>query len=133
MNEKVYKAIESGNFDGIDTLMADDMVDHDMHTGANVKGKDSVIAMLKGIHSMFKDVKFNVLASSYDAEHGYVMTLVEVSGTTMQADHGMPANTPFSSKSVDVVQVKNGKAVEHWEYTDPIEMMKMMPEHKEMK
>jgi hypothetical protein len=39
---------------------------------------------------------------------------------------GMPANTPIDMTSVNVVKIKNGKAVEHWRYIDASQMMQMM-------
>ncbi len=37
------------------------------------------------------------------------------------------SNTKMDMTTVDVVKFKDGKAVEHWSYMDPKDMMKMMP------
>ena len=49
-----------------------------------------------------------------------------MTGTTNSEYMGMPANTPIDMTSVNVVKIKNGKAVEHWRYSDAGEMMQMM-------
>jgi hypothetical protein len=48
------------------------------------------------------------------------------SATTNSEYMGMPANTPIDMTSVNVIKIKNGKAVEHWRYSDASEMMQMM-------
>jgi predicted SnoaL-like aldol condensation-catalyzing enzyme len=121
-NERVYRALETGNFNGIDSLWADNIVDH-MPKG-DVKGKDSVKASLMEMHNQMKDFKIETIASGYDSAKGYLITLYRATGTTKGAMPGMPANTKFDMKGVDVVKIVNGKAVEHWEYDDPKDMMK---------
>jgi predicted SnoaL-like aldol condensation-catalyzing enzyme len=38
---------------------------------------------------------------------------------------GMEPGKAVSMKSIDVVKIKDGKATEHWGFTDNAEMMKM--------
>jgi Predicted ester cyclase len=123
-NEAVYKAIESGNVSGLDSIISKEAVDHSMPGGGEAKG-DSIIAMLANMHNSFSDLKMEVVADA--AEGDYVFTLVRMTGTTNgNPAMGMPPNTKMDSKSVDVVKFKDGKAVEHWGFEDPKEMMKMM-------
>jgi predicted SnoaL-like aldol condensation-catalyzing enzyme len=61
----------------------------------------------------------------------YLFTLVRLTGTTTASPGmGMPPNKKMDSKSVDVVKLKDGKAVEHWEFVDPKDMMAMMGGNK---
>lgn len=123
-NEAVYKAIESGNLSGLDSIISKETVDHSIPGGGEAKG-DSIIAMLSKMHNSFSDLKMEVIADA--AEGDYVFTLVRMVGTTTaNPAMGLPANTKIDSKSVDVVKFKDGKAVEHWGFEDPQEMMKMM-------
>ncbi|MDQ6813240.1 MAG: ester cyclase, partial [Bacteroidota bacterium] len=124
-SEQVYRAIETGNFTGIDTTMAPDIIEHSGPHG-EIKGRDSVIASLKQISVMNKNVKVETLARSYDPATGYIFSMVRRTGTTVTPMDGMPANTPYDVTAVDVVKVKDGKATEHWGYVDPNAMMKMM-------
>jgi steroid delta-isomerase-like uncharacterized protein len=121
----VFKAIETGNFDGVDSLWADNIVDHSGPNGKEVRGKDSIKAELQKMHNSIKDLKFDVVANAYD--NGYLMTLAHVTGTTTTAFMGMPANTKMDSYGVGVVKMTNGKVTDHWHYANPNEMMMNSP------
>lgn len=119
----VFRAIETGNFNGIDSFWADNIVDHNASNGKEIRGKDSIKAGLQQMHNSIKDLKFNVVANAYD--NGYLMTLSHVTGTTTVAFMGMPANTKMDTYSVEVVKLVNGKVTDHWHYANPNEMMNM--------
>ena len=122
--KKVYTAIETGNTSPIDSLVANDMVDHDGPGGTEVKGKDSVVHMLADIHNHFKNMKFDIISSAANGD--YVFTLVHMTGTTTDSSMGMPGMS-MDQKGVDVVKFNNdNKAVEHWGFTEDNEMAKQM-------
>lgn len=123
-NRRVMKAIETGDAATIDSLIANDAVDHQGPNGMDIKGGDSVKHMLSEMHNHVKDLKFDVIA---DAANGdYIFSLSHMTGTTSDASWGMPAGTKMDEKGVDVIKVKDGKMVEHWGFVDPNEMMKHM-------
>jgi len=124
-NRRVLKAIETGDPGPIDSLIADDAVDHQGPTG-DIKGGDSIKHMLKDMHNHIKDLKIDVIA---DAANGdYIFWFSKLSGTTIDAWMGMPAGMKMDDKGVDVVKIKDGKMVEHWGFVDANEMMKHMKE-----
>ena len=126
-NMKVYKAIETGDVSGIKNYIDKDAVDHEGGAnGQDVVGGDSILAMLATIHNSFAgDLKTEVISSAMSGD--YIFTLVRMTGTTTATPGmGMPANKQIDSKSVDVVKIKNGKAIEHWDFIDPKDMMSMM-------
>ncbi len=47
-------------------------------------------------------------------------------GTTNDASMGIPAGTEMDMTGIDLVRIKDGKAVEHWGFTQGRDMMKMM-------
>ncbi len=124
----VYAGIESGDMSKVDEFIAEDIVDH-MDMG-DVKGRDSVKKVLADIHNHFSNLKFDAIAEATSASGDYNFTLVHMTGTTKDASMGRPANTALDQTSVDVVKWVNGKAVEHWGYANPQEMMKMMNMNK---
>jgi predicted SnoaL-like aldol condensation-catalyzing enzyme len=125
-NRKVYKAIETGDASTIDTLIANDAVDHQGPNGTDIKGGDSIRHMLADMHNHVKDLKLEVIA---DAANGdYIFSMAHMSGTTNDAWMGMPAGMKMDEKGVDVIRIKDGKMVEHWGFVDPNEMMKHMKE-----
>jgi len=129
-NREVYKAIETGDVSKLADYIDKDAVDHGGGAnGQDVMGADSIIAMLGNIHNSFTDLKMDVIADAVNGD--YLFTLVHMTGTTTATPGmGLPPNKQIDSKSVDVVKLKDGKAVEHWEFLDPKEMMAMMSSGK---
>jgi len=128
----VYKAIETGNFTGIDTLWADDIVDHGGNNGKDIKGKDSIKPMLAKMHNDLKDIKLEVIANAYN--NGYLLTLSRLTATTVNEWNGQPANSKVDDMGMEVVKLRDdGKVTDHWHYVDVNEIMKMMsmPKPKE--
>ena len=125
-NKEIYKAIETGDVSKIKDYIASDAVDHGGGAnGQDVKGGDSIIAMLAGIHKSFTDLKMEVISDAINGD--YLFTLVRLTGTTTATPGmGFPPNKKIDSKSVDVIKLKDGKAQEHWQFLDPNEMMAMM-------
>lgn len=124
INRAIIKAIEKGDSAAIDTLIASDGVDHAGPHMTDVKG-DSLKRMLSHMHNDVSDLKIDIDQDAADGD--YVFTWGTMKGTTTNSNMGMPANTKVDMKSVDIVKFKDGKAVEHWSYMDPKDMMKMMP------
>ena len=116
----VTKAFETGDPSMIDSAVASDFVDH---TDRGDKNRDSLKAMIVQIHKEFPDMKTQVIKEVADDD--YVFSLMRFTGTS-NGTMGMPKG-PYDMHAVQVVKFKDGKAVEHWEYMQPAEMMKMMP------
>lgn len=119
----VYQGIETGDlskFSGI----ADDAIDHMGPKGTEIIGGDNIKKMLADMHNHMKDLKIEVISEA--ANNDYVFTLSHMTGVCTDSTMGMHTGMAMDSRSVDVVKFKDGKAVEHWGYMDPNEMMKMM-------
>ena len=119
-SDAIGKAFETGNVAAIDSFIADDFVDHSDR--GDVKGRDSVKAMVKFIHDNMKDMKTEKMHELADDD--YVFSWMRWTGTSNGAG-GMP-NGPFDMHAMEVSKFKDGKIIEHWTYMDPQEMMKMM-------
>ena len=122
----VDKAFKSGDVSGIDSVVADDFVDHTDR--GDIKGKDSLKSMISMMHSNFKDMKMETLKEF--ADNDYVFSWMRYSGNSDGA-MGMPKG-PYDMHGIEVVKFKNGKAVEHWSYMDMQEMAKMMGQNHNM-
>ena len=134
-NHAIYKAIETGDLSRIKDFIDKDAVDHGAPGGKEIKGGDSILAMIGSMHSrnniIFADFNIDVIAEA--ASGDYLFTLSRLTGITKaNPGMGMPPNKKIDSKSVDVVKVKDGKAIEHWSFIDPKDMMEMMPMEKGM-
>jgi predicted ester cyclase len=116
VNDAIMKAYEAGDFSKMGDYIAADAIDHGSDHG-DVKGLDSIVADMKRYRAMMPDMKSTMSRSLADEE--YVFTWAKISGTMN--------GKPITMSSVDVSKFKDGKAVEHWIYMDPKDMMNMMP------
>lgn len=122
----IYQGIETGDTSKL-TSIADDAIDHMGPHGTEINGGDNIKKMLADMHNHVKDLKLESTVMGTDSTGDYVFSLCRFTGTTVDSSMGMPAGGKMDSKSVDVIRFKDGKAVEHWGFMDPQEMMKMMP------
>jgi len=123
VNEAITKAYEAGDFSKMGDYIAADAVDHGGSTG-EVKGLDNIVADMKKYHEQMPDMKIEATRTMADDE--YVITWGKMSGTAKTDGMGMKAGQKVEMTSVDIAKFKEGKAVEHWIYMDPNDMMKMM-------
>jgi len=117
VNDAIMKAYEAGDFSKMGDYIAADAVDHGGEHGV-VKGLDSIVADMKRYHAMMPDMKSTLTKMLADDE--YVFSWSTISGTMNGKKTTMT--------SMDVAKFKDGKAVEHWVFVDPNEMMAMMKE-----
>ncbi|MEP6616398.1 MAG: ester cyclase [Ginsengibacter sp.] len=118
-SNEVYKAMETGDVSKMDSILDKDVIDHE----GNLQGIDTLKKMIANMHNSIKDLKVETLANATDGDYNFAY--IRTTGTTVDASMGMPAGTKLDMKSVDVVKMKNGMAVEHWGFSDRNEMMEM--------
>lgn len=116
VNDAITKAFEAGDFAKVAEYISEDAIDHAGPTG-EVKGRDSIIAAMKGYLAMMPDMKSVTIKSMADDEH--VITWATMEGTMN--------GQKLKMTTVDIAKFKDGKAVEHWMYMDPKDAMMMMP------
>jgi len=124
------QVINAHNVDAIDSFCAADFVDHNPDQGHSGKGIDDLKASFKDFFTGFPDV--HVTTNFMVAEGDTVVSHVTMTGTNSGAMMGMPAtNKQVSVDGVDIIVVKDGKAVERWGIFDNMKMMRdlgMMPQ-----
>jgi len=123
VNTSIMKAYEAGDFSKMGDYIAPDAVDHSGETG-DVKGLDSIVALMKRYRDQTDNMKTEVLREMADDE--FVIVWSRVSATAKADMMGMKAGQSYTMTGVDIAKFKDGKAVEHWLYMDPNELMKMM-------
>ena len=120
----INKAIQTGDVSKLGDYISTDAVDHGGPKG-DIKGLDSIKAEIARMSTSSKDMKSETVKEVADNE--YVFQWQHSTGTTTTADMGMPAGTKYDMNSIEVTKHKDGKAIEHWTFLSPQEMMKMMP------
>ena len=116
----IYNALETGEVSRLDSIIDKDIVDHTPF--GDVKGIDSLKKFFVEFHNHTKDVKVESIATGTDGD--YVLDYNRMTGTLTSAFMGLPAG-PLNMTAVDVVKLKDGKAVEHWGFMDVQDVMKM--------
>ncbi len=116
---KIADAFKTGNTSAIDSVVAEDFVDH---TDRGDMGRDSLKAMITFMHSKMGDMKMETIKELADNEH--VFQWMRYTGTS-DGSMGMPAG-PYDMKAIEVSKFRDGKAIEHWGYMEYAEMVKMM-------
>lgn len=114
------KAFQTGDVGGLDSVISDDFIDHTDR--GDMKGRDSLKAMVKFAHANFTDMKFDKVRDVADGD--YVYSWVNYSGTS-DGTAGMPKG-PYRMGSIEVSKFRDGKAIEHWAFVNMQDMMKMM-------
>jgi ketosteroid isomerase-like protein len=123
----VYHAIETGDVSGLDTLIAEDAVDHNGNPdGTDVKGRDNIKKMLGEIHTYFDNLKMEYMSDATSADGEYQFALVRMTGKSKANPWGMPVGMDMDDTSVDVVKIKDGKATDHWGFMSMKDMNEMM-------
>lgn len=114
----VDKAFETGDVSGIDSVVADNFVDH---TDKGDMNRDSLKSMIKMMHGTDKTMKMETTKEV--ADDNYVFAQMHMTGT---GDGVMMPPGPYDIHSVEVVKFSNGKAIEHWGYMEMGDVSKMM-------
>jgi predicted SnoaL-like aldol condensation-catalyzing enzyme len=116
VNDAITKAYEAGDFSKMSDYITADAVDHGSEKG-DVKGLENIVSQMKLYREQMPDMKATMTRSLADDE--YVFTWATMSGTM--------GGKSTQMSSIDVSKFKDGKAVEHWIYMDPKDMMKITP------
>jgi predicted SnoaL-like aldol condensation-catalyzing enzyme len=128
-NKEVYRAMETGDVSRLDSIIDKDIVDHgDM---GDIKGIDTLKKIFSNMHNQVKNLKMESIAEATSGD--YHFAYVRMTGTTNDASMGIPAGTQMDITGIDLVRIKDGKAVEHWGFTQGRDMMKMMSMDPNMK
>jgi predicted ester cyclase len=125
----VLNALTSGNLDGLDKYVADDMVEHDPSPVMSEKtGFERIKDDFAAYHKIFPDMKSEVHSVAVSGD--YLFAYLTFTGTTSEPYMGMPANQKMTMNSVDLIRFSGDKVVEHWGFTSNEDLMKMMPQEK---
>lgn len=123
------EVLMKGNVAMIDSLVAPDFVDHNAPPGLD-SGIAGMRKWVPEMHAGMPDGKIEVLEVFTNGD--LAATHVRQTGTNTGPMMGMPATgKKMDVRGVDVVRLRDGKAIEHWGYWEEMKMMQqmgMMPE-----
>ena len=122
----INKFFETGDVSLIEKSIAIGAIDHAGPNGDLVAtNMDSVKAYFVKMRNGFEMSKMEMVKEWADEE--YVVQWMKYSGTSKEAATGVPAGQKFENAyDVHINKFKDGKSVEHWEFMQPGDLMKMM-------
>jgi steroid delta-isomerase-like uncharacterized protein len=124
----VEEVFNKGNMAYIDQYVAPDFVDH-TPSPEQEPGTAGLKKMFTEWHAAMPDMKASVI--NVITQGDLVAMQVSMSGTQTGPMMGMPATgKKMDITGVDILRMKDGKAVEHWGYSEEAKMMMqlgMMP------
>jgi predicted SnoaL-like aldol condensation-catalyzing enzyme len=126
--KKIFTMFETGNTEGIENIVADNIVSHvEPMPGITSKGLQQLKETITMGHAMWTDAKWAI--TSIVAEGDMVFAHYHMTATMKPGSMGpgMPAeNKAIDANGVDIVRFENGKGVEHWGYWEEMKMMQQM-------
>jgi hypothetical protein len=122
----INKFFGTGDVSLIENSIAVGAVDHAAPGGDLVANKmDSVKAYFLKMRNGFDMIKMETVKEWADEE--YVVQWMKFSGTSKDAATGVPVGQKIEDAyDVHISKLKDGKTVEHWEFMQPNDLMKMM-------
>ena len=122
---QIYSAFNTGNTADLANVVQADVVEHTPDPNIKETGIEGVKKAIEMYRSSFPDLKMEVL--SMTAEGDVVTTQYKMTGTNTGAMGEMPAtNRAMDIAGVDIIKFKDGKATEHWGYSEEMKMMEQM-------
>jgi steroid delta-isomerase-like uncharacterized protein len=124
---KVIDVFDKGDITALDTLLADDVVDHQLDTMFIKKtGKEGVKEMFAFFDKAVNGKKTTIhsIAVSGDTVMVYSTTVGMWVDTFMDMP---PTNKEIKFPGVDILRISEGKVAEHWGFMDMAAMAQFMP------
>jgi steroid delta-isomerase-like uncharacterized protein len=118
------EVVNGRNLDAIDELVADDFVEHEVQPGMPTD-KEAPRQFFGMLHAAVPDLRVEI--EDLIAEGDKLAVRATARGTHQGELMGMPATgKPFEMNWIDIVQVRDGKAIAHWGVTDVAGMMQQV-------
>jgi hypothetical protein len=119
----ISHSFETKDFSKLGDYIATDAVDHTGDKG-DIKGLDSMKAAFIKEEAQMSDQKSETIKELADDQ--YVMSWMRYT-TVMKTDGmGHKAGDTVNMKALEVAKFADGKAVEHWTFMEPVDVVKMM-------
>ena len=117
--------INQGNLDLLDEVVAEDFIEHEAFPGLPTSGPEAPRAALGMFLAAFPDLQFT--PQDMIAEGDKVVTRFTMSGTHKGEFMGIPpTNKSFEVQAMDIIEIHDGKATEHWGMTDQGAIMEQL-------
>ena len=124
LNKQWVEILETGDVDRIDEVIARDFVDHNPSPGTT-PDRQGVIDWIRETHTAFSNVRVRTDDEIVDGDK--IVVRAHVTGTHTGPFQGVPAtNKSVDVETIDILRVKDGKAVEHWGVFDALGLLQQL-------
>ena len=119
---RFFNAIESGNLQVLDEIVAED---YDDHLAGQTPGRETVKKYFAGLRSAFSDLTLPI--SAIVAEGDCIAVLNSVRGTHKGEFIGLkPTGRRIDTMTFQLYRIENGQLAEHWEVADYAQLMRQL-------
>jgi steroid delta-isomerase-like uncharacterized protein len=119
---RLYAAINSGDFDAIDQIVAANFTEHETMDPRLPAGREGVKALFRMLRQAMPDAAMT--PEDMIAEGDRVAIRVVMSGTQNGEFMGIPASGKHVEITVmDLMRIQNNQIAEHWGVSDMLAMM----------
>jgi predicted ester cyclase len=123
---KVASMFETGNTDGVEMYVNENVIEHAVMPGITETGIGALKQAIKMNHAAFPDNKMTVLSIAHEGDLTFIHYNWKGTNTGSMGE-GMPATgKTVDVNGVDILRFENGKAAEHWGYSEEGKMMEQL-------
>ena len=124
--QRLYdEVINQGNIDLTDEFFSEDFVEHEAFPGLPTTGPEAPKAAFAMLLAAFPDLQ--ITPDEMIGEGDKVTVRATMSGTHKGEFMGIPpTNKSFNAQIIDIIELHDGKATEHWGLTDQPAMMQQL-------
>lgn len=121
---QVYSAVNSGDFEVLSDLLADDFVEHEELPELE-PNKEGVLQLFRALREAFPNL--TMIVDEMVSEGDKVALRATMSGTHLGEFLGLPASgNQIHVAIADFFRVQDGRVAEHWGVSDMAAMMEQM-------
>ena len=118
----IERGFNHGDFDGLDAVVAPDIIEHQEGATSGIDGLRSLITELR---TSFPDLRLELQDSATSGEMAWFR--FRSTGTNDGPLWGRPpTGRPMDITVIDVVRIVDGRMVEHWGVADRLAVLKQM-------
>lgn len=119
---RAYEIMSTGQTAELDELVAEDLVEHAPVPPGFPTGREGLKAFVKEYRTAFPDLRITMERYLEQGDTG--CALVRATGTNTGSFMGQPpTGRPIDITMVDLVRVRDGRAVEHWGGSDDLGLL----------
>ncbi len=120
--KSIIDVLNSGSMEGLDKVMAADIVDHQQDPTVTTTGLQGAKDMFAMVRTAYPDFKQEILGMSTSGDRTYIH--FRMTGTNTGPWGDMPATGKTTDvMGVDIFRFQDGKCAEHWGYMEEMKMM----------